>query len=73
LGGILYELLTGQKLFDGNTPPAIMMAHFRPLVLPKAWPEDVPLGIAEVLSTALAKQPKERYATAGEMVKALAG
>src|SRR5262245_33446973 len=71
LGCILYELLTGERLFGGNTPPAIMMAHFRPLVLPQSWPKEVPPGIAEVLNKALAKSPKERYATAGEMVKAL--
>src|SRR5262245_58646015 len=71
LGCILYELLTGERLFGGNTPPAIMMAHFRPLVLPQSWPEGVPSGVANVLNMALAKQPKERYATAGEMVKAL--
>src|SRR5262245_43575781 len=71
LGCILYELLTGERLFGGNTPPAIMMAHFRPLVLPQSWPKEVPPEIAKVLNIALAKQPKERYTTAGEMIKAL--
>src|SRR4029453_2781369 len=71
LGCILYELLTGERLFGGNTPPAIMMAHFRPLVLPKTWPEGVPPSVVEVLNVALAKQPRERYATARDLVKAL--
>jgi serine/threonine-protein kinase len=34
LGCILYEMLTGEKVFPGETPPAAMMAHFRPLTLP---------------------------------------
>jgi tRNA A-37 threonylcarbamoyl transferase component Bud32 len=73
LGCILYEMLTGEKVFKGETPPIVMMAHFKPLVLPKVWPEGVPAGVADVLSTALANKPADRYATAREMVEALAG
>ncbi len=71
LGCILYEMLTGEKLFPGETPPAAMMAHFQPLALPNTWPEGVPSGVANALATTLAKKPGDRYATAGEMVGVL--
>ena len=72
LGCILYEMLIGEKLFPGETPPAAMMAHFRVLTLPDTWPEGVPSGVADVLANALAPKAADRYATAGEMAQALA-
>ena len=67
LGCILFEMLTGEKVFKGDTPPAVMMAHFRPVELPRVWPDDVPANVARVLNTALAQRPAERYATVTEM------
>jgi len=71
LGCILYEMLTGEKLYQGETPPAVMLAHLKGLTLPQTWPEGVPSRVADVLTTALAKKPTDRYATGGEMVQAL--
>ncbi len=73
LGCILYEMLVGEKLFAGDTPPAVMMAHFRQISLPQTWPEGVPPGMADVLAIALAQKAANRYATAAEMAGALAG
>ena len=73
LGCILYEMVTGEKLFQGETPPAVMMAHFKPLELPSRWPDSVPTLVSDVLTKALAKTPQERYATAGELAQALTG
>ncbi len=73
LGCILYEMLTGEKIFKGETPPAVMLAHFKPLALPTSWPKGVPCGVANVLQTALSNNPADRYDIAGEMIKALAG
>jgi serine/threonine protein kinase len=71
LGCIFYEMLMGKPLFEGDTPPSIMMAHFNPPGFPASWPDNVPPGLADILAGALAKDPTERYATAGEMVQAL--
>ena len=72
LGCILYEMITGEKMFGGESAPAVMMAHFKPPALPKTWPEGVPTGVGQVIQTALANKPTDRYATAGEFAAALA-
>ncbi|MCB0210696.1 MAG: protein kinase, partial [Anaerolineae bacterium] len=71
LGCILYEMLTGQKLFFGETPPTVMAAHFQTPGYPTRWPDDVPTGITAVLNKALARNPQERYATANDLVQTL--
>ncbi len=73
LGCIVYEMAAGVQPFTGATTPAVMRAHFRPLVLPAAWPEGTPPGLGDVLRTALAQAPADRYASAGELAEALAG
>jgi hypothetical protein len=72
LGCILSEMLTGDKVFKGETPPAVMMAHFRAPDLPQVWPDNVPPDVKNVLITALAQDPAERYQSAREMSAALA-
>lgn len=71
LGCILYEMVTGEKLFRGASPPAVMMAHFSPLTLPDTWPEDIPAGISEILKAAVARRPSDRYATTRDLIQAL--
>lgn len=71
LGCILCEILTGEKVFKGETPPAVMMAHFKPLVLPKLWPPGVPPGVAHILRKALAIDPSDRYGMASEIADEL--
>ncbi len=73
LGCILYEMVVGKHLFQGDTTPSVMRAHFQPVTLPEAWPERVPPGLGSVLEKALAKEPGERYARAGELAGAVAG
>lgn len=68
LGCILYEMITGEKIFKGETPPAVMMAHFKPLTLPAVWPPGVPPQISLILKTALAQNPAERYPTAAAIL-----
>jgi Tol biopolymer transport system component len=71
LGCILYEMLTGQVLFQGDSAPAIMLAHFQSPPLPEEWPSDIPDRVQTVLRTALSRDPAGRYVSAGEMVRDL--
>jgi serine/threonine protein kinase len=62
LACVLCESLTGQTLFAGDTPAAVMTRHvLKGPELPAAWPEGVPAGVTDVLRRALAQNPAERY------------
>jgi hypothetical protein len=71
LGCILYEMATSQALFQGDSPPAIMLAHFQPPPIPQSWPAGIPVGIKDVLQIALSRDPAARYGNAGEMARDL--
>lgn len=74
LGAILYEMVTGHVLFEGDTPIAIMMKHVNePPPRPIALNPKVPPAVEQVILKALSKDPAGRYQTAGEMAQALQG
>ncbi len=72
LGCIMYEMLIGEPIFKGNTPPAVMMAHFKQPELPLRWPKGVPAQIGEVIMKALTKTPSGRHETARQFAEAIA-
>jgi serine/threonine protein kinase/DNA-binding SARP family transcriptional activator/predicted ATPase len=73
LGCVLFEMVTGQVLFEGESTAEIMTKHLlRGPVLPDTWPEEMPIFLESVLSKALSQDPLDRYATAGEFSLALA-
>jgi serine/threonine protein kinase/ATP/maltotriose-dependent transcriptional regulator MalT len=72
LGAILYHMLTGQPPFQAPTPMAVIVQHAtQPLTTPSQINPDLPQAVEEVVCKALAKAPDERYASAGEMARAL--
>jgi serine/threonine-protein kinase len=73
LGCIVFELLTGQVLFAGQTPLQAMRAHDWGPQFPAAWPQDVPASIEGVLRTTLARDPGARFQTASAVWNALRG
>jgi len=72
LACIVAEMLTGKRLYDGPSTPAVMHAHFQPPELPAEWPVETPPGLSDVLQRALSQEPDARYAAAGEFASALA-
>jgi serine/threonine protein kinase len=72
LGVVLYELATGQPCFTGNSELACMLAVVRrELVLPSALDPAFPRELEDVILTALAIDPAQRYASAAELAEAL--
>jgi serine/threonine-protein kinase len=68
LGIVLYELLTGEVPFTGDSPVEIAMKHLSavPPAL-RAKRPDVPQALEQVVLRALAKDPAQRYQSADEM------
>jgi serine/threonine protein kinase len=71
LGCVLYQALTGQVPYPRGSSAATMFAHLQaPIpVVTEAAPE-VPAGFDAVVARAMAKDPEERYGSAGELGRA---
>ena len=67
-GIVLYELLTGHVPFTGESPVEIAMKHLsQPPEPPSTLRREIPHDLDLVVLRALAKEPADRYRTAGEM------
>ncbi|MDP2269735.1 MAG: protein kinase [Archangium sp.] len=73
LGIVLWEMLTGGRLFAGDSDLAVLRAVQDSLIAPPArLNPDVPVELSDVVMKALARAPEERFQTGFEMEKALA-
>jgi serine/threonine protein kinase len=72
LGCTLYHLLSGRPPFPQGTVVQKIMAHTNrlPASLRELRP-DLPPGLADVVGRTMAKSPKDRYQTPGEVAAAL--
>jgi len=66
-------MLVGQLPFSADTPLAVLLMHMSDPPPPaRTIVPGLPHGVDEVLDRALAKSPRERFRTAGELAAALA-
>ena len=73
VGAVLYELLTHQKPFQGETVHAVLhkVVTAEPALEDADPSQPVPDDLKEVIQTALAKDTRVRYASAEAMIEAL--
>ena len=74
LGAIVYEMLSGQPAFGGDSLPAVVfqVVYEQPPPLAERAP-GVPPGVIDAVERAMAKPPGERFATVSGFVEALTG
>ena len=71
LGIILYEMVTGSVPFTAETPLAVLFKHISdPLPPPSVVKPDIRPAVEKVILKALAKDPRDRFATAADFAKA---
>ncbi|HNT55553.1 MAG TPA: bifunctional serine/threonine-protein kinase/ABC transporter substrate-binding protein, partial [Anaerolineaceae bacterium] len=68
LACVAYEMLTGEVLFTGDTPPAVMTAHVLNGVGSLAA---LPTVLSEPLRKALSQKPQERFSSIAEFLEVL--
>ncbi|MBM4779075.1 MAG: protein kinase [Archangiaceae bacterium] len=72
LGVVLWEMLTGGRLFDGDSELAVLRAVQSSLIAPPSrLNPEVPNELSDIVLKALSRPPAERYQSAFEFDKAL--
>jgi serine/threonine-protein kinase len=72
LGAVLYEMVTGRKVFDGDSSFLVMQAQVESVPEPPIRLEpDIPPALNAAILTALEKDPQRRFPTAHAFHKAI--
>lgn len=72
LGVMAYEMLTGRLPFQGTNQATLLYQHLHEPPPPlRRWNPAVPPEVEQVVLKAMAKEPAERPATAGELAREL--
>lgn len=70
LGVVLYQMVTGQVPFHGDTPLAVALQHLQEAPsAPGLLRHELPAPLEAVILRALAKDPADRYASATELAE----
>src|SRR5207249_10654249 len=73
LGVVLYEAITGRLPFNASSEFEIMLAHVNEVPkAPSSINPEIPEELDEIILTALAKDPSQRFQTVDEFSNALA-
>lgn len=70
LGVVLYQMLTGRVPFSARTPTAVLYGHvYKTPPSPRSLNPGINLALEQAVLTALAKNPRDRYSSAGELAR----
>ena len=69
LGVVLFEMLTGKLPYDGDTPLEVARMHLESSTpFARRYDPDIPYYLDNIITKALAKNPRLRYATADDFL-----
>ena len=72
LGAIVYEMATGKRAFEGNSPASVMAAILERQPSPMSSVQPLlPASLDHVVARCLAKHPDERWQSAGDVMREL--
>tara|TARA_R110002110_G_scaffold66978_1_gene182924 strand:- start:5323 stop:7023 length:1701 start_codon:yes stop_codon:yes gene_type:complete len=72
LGVIMYEMITGQKAFDAESMPTLIMQIVQKDPVPiRQITTDAPVGVQKIVNKLLQKNPDKRFQTGRELKEAL--
>lgn len=71
LGIVMYELLTGQVPFTGETPSHVMVSLMENELPPLTGYVNVPTELDRIVTKALRKKPRDRYHTTSDLARDL--
>ena len=72
LGAVIYEMVTGQRAFKGESPASVIGAIMKDEPPPMQTLQPLaPAALDHVVTTCLAKDPEERWQSAGDVVTEL--
>ena len=70
VGVVLYEMLAGRAPFSADSPVELALCHLQDA--PAPLPASVPRALKRIVTRALSKDPRQRYADGAAMADALA-
>ncbi len=68
IGAVLYEMVTGERLYKGDTMEVLDMARKAKFEPPENLVDKLPPAISRIIHRALAKNLEERYQSCGNML-----
>ena len=72
-GAMMFEMVTGEKPFDGKTSQEVVTQHIAdPVREPTDVDAGIPLWISDIIVRCLEKKPADRFQSASDILQALA-
>ena len=72
LGTILYEMLTGRALFDGDTPVEVALQRIQNMPIPPSYYNPtISRNVEEIILRCLEKEPDMRFSNGADLARAL--
>ena len=70
VGVMMYEMLTGRKPFNGDTPVEVALKHMHEAPIPPSqYVSSIYPGLEEIILHAMEKEPSKRYQSASGMIR----